>query len=132
MNPASVDIKDMLEADSTLGLEFGTNLFIGREPATTNESITIFDTPGRPPMLTFAQGENYFYSNFQIRVRGVDYEIAWATCLDILKSLHGRAETINDTLYTVITCLSGPAMLEWDDNNRVKFVINFESQRREA
>ena len=29
MNPTSVDIKDMLEDDSTLGLVFGTNLFIG-------------------------------------------------------------------------------------------------------
>lgn len=136
MNIPSVDIKDILEGESILGLVFGINLFIGREPEKPNECITIFDYSGRPPQQTLGtniDAENYFYDSFQIRIRGIDYEKTWAIIQDILISLHGRAnETWNGTLYTSIICTSGPAMLEWDDNNRVKFIINFETQRRES
>ncbi|KKL64285.1 hypothetical protein LCGC14_2166530, partial [marine sediment metagenome] len=45
--------------------------------------------------------------------------------------LHGKAgETWNATLYTVIYCSSGPALLDWDENNRPRFIINFNLQRR--
>ena len=133
MNITSIDIKDILEADSTLGLVFAENLFVGREPSKPNETITIFDTGGRPPMITLTKGENYFYDSFQIRVRGTDYEETFNIINDILLSLHGRAqETINGTLYSAIICTSGPALLEWDDNGRVKFIANFETQRRET
>lgn len=135
MNITSIDIKDMLEADQTLGLSFGENLFIGREPSSPNESIVIFDTPSRPPQQTLGtklDAENYYFESIQIRARGVNYEDTWKTIQDIMTSLHSRANEVwNDTLYTIIICSSGPAMLDWDDNNRVRFIINFEIQRRE-
>lgn len=46
MNAPSVDIKDMLEAESSLGLTFTSDLFVGHEPNTPDETVTIFDTPG--------------------------------------------------------------------------------------
>lgn len=131
MNPTSVDIKDMLEADSSLGLVLNTDLFIGMEPTKPNDCVTIFDTLGRPPQLTMAKGENYFYPSVQIRVRGKSYLTAWALAKDIKTSLHARGpETWNGTLYTLLQCISGPAMLDWDENQRVRFVINFNIQRR--
>jgi len=50
---------------------------------------------------------------------------------EIMISLHGRAqETWNGTLYSVIEHISGPGLLDWDGNNRVRLVINFNLQRR--
>lgn len=130
MNVVSEDIKDMLVADS-LGLTFADNLFIGREPTVPKNCVTIFDTPGFPPQLTLKQGEDYFYPSIQIRVRNTDYRTGWNLIKDIMTSLHGRAnETWNETLYTVIYCSSGPALLDWDENNRARFIVNFNLQRR--
>ena len=133
MNAPSQDIKDMLEAESSLGLTYATNLFIGKEPVEPAESVTIFDTHGRPPQLTLGgQSESdYYYPAIQIRVRSNDYFTGWNLIHDIMVSLHGRAnETWNGTLYTVIACSSGPALLDWDDNGLVRFITNFNLQRR--
>jgi len=139
MNAPSVDIKDMLVAKSSLGLVFdpkdsNRNLFIGREPSTKvapDDCVTVFDTPGGPPQLTLAGNENYYYPSVQIRVRNNDYLTGWNLLYDIMVALHGRAqETWNGTLYSVIQAAGGPAFLDWDANNRARFIINFNMQRR--
>ena len=131
MNATSVDIKDMLEAESGLNLVFGANLFVGREPSTPSDCVTIFDTLGMPPQLTFDASERYEKPSIQIRVRSISYTEGWEMIQNIQCALHGRAqESWNGTLYSVIYCSSGPAMLDWDDNGRVRFVINFNVQRR--
>ncbi len=138
MNSTSEDIKDMLVADAALGLIFNpaleNNLFIGAEPTIPKNCVTIFDTPSGPPQLTLGgkkANENYFYPSTQIRVRNTSYLTGWALIENIRTSLHGRAqETWNGTLYSVIYCSSGPAMLDWDENNRVRFIVNFNIQRR--
>jgi len=132
MNPPSEDVKDMLEAESSLGLTFATDLFIGKEPAAPKNCVTIFDTPGFPPQLTLDPGGEYYYPSVQIRVRNTSYSIGWNLIHDIMVSLHGRGhETWNGTLYTVIYCSSGPALLDWDENSRARFIVNFNLQRRE-
>ena len=132
MNAPAEDIKDMLAAVSALGLTFNTNLFVGREPSKPDNTVTIFDTPGFPPQVTLGIGDDdYYYPSVQIRVRNLDYNTGWALIQSIETSLHGRAqETWNGTLYSVILCSSGPAMLDWVENNRVRFIINFNMQRR--
>lgn len=131
MNPASVDIKDLVEADSGLGLTFATDLFIGREPAAPDNCVTIFDTPGGSPMQTFKQGEDYYYPSIQIRVRNTNYLTGWDLINDIKVLLHNRAqETVNGTLYSVIICTQEPALLDWDENDRARFVTSFDLQRR--
>jgi len=131
MNPFSEDIKDMLEAESSLGLTFATNLFIGREPTEPNDCTTIYDTTSMAPSSTLSQGEEYYNDAAQIRVRNTDYLTGWALINDIMDSLHGRAqETWSVTLYMDIMSASGPAMLQWDDNNRVIFIANLQCKRR--
>ena len=132
MNATSVDIASMLVAESELGLEIGSNLFVGKEPTRPDSCVTILDTYGYPPQLTMAgQGEEYFYPSVQIRIRNKDYRTADDLSMKIVRSLHGRAQqTWNDTLYTVIYCSSGPAFLNWDDNGLCRFVVNFNIQRR--
>lgn len=131
MQAPSVDIKNMLVATSALGLTFTTNLFIGKEPSIPKSCVTIFDTIGFPPYLGLAGEVGYEYPSIQIRVRNIDYQIGWNLINDIKDALHGRnQETWNDTLYSVINCSSGPALLDWDDNGNPRFVINFNAQRR--
>lgn len=131
MNPTSQDIKDMLTADTDLSLTFATNLFIGREPVNPDNCVTIFDTPGFPPEMTLDGNSGYEYPSIQIRVRNKTYQAGWAKAQAIKDSLHGRNhETKNATLYTVISCSSGPAFLGWDSEERAKFIINFNVQRR--
>lgn len=135
MNVVSDDIKDMLVADSALGLDFDAhgntgNLYIGKEPSTPKNTVTIFDTAGYPPQLTMDVAV-YEYPSFQIRIRNKNYIVGMGLAQDIVKSLHGRAqETWNGTLYSVIYCSSGPALMDWDDNGNARIVINFNLQRR--
>lgn len=134
MNAPSVDIVSMLEAESALALTFGTDLFIGLEPSAKGASdncVTVFDTPGGPPQLTLAGDENYYYPSVQIRVRNNDYLTGWNLLYDIMVALHGRAqETCGTTLYSVIQAAGDPAFLDWDANNRARFICNFNIQRR--
>lgn len=131
MNPSSEDIKDMLTEDVSLGLTFGTNLYISMEPALPDDCVTLFDTGGMPPQLTLAKGEDYFYPALQIRVRNKSFMTGWLLAENIRESLHGRAqETWNGTLYSLVQCSSGPVLLDYDENRRARIVINFLIQRR--
>ncbi len=131
MQSVSSDIKDMLEAESALGLTFATNLFVGKEPNAPDDTVTIFDTGGFPDQLTFNKEERYEYPSVQIRVRNNNYQVGWSLINDIKTSLHGRGqETWNGTLYSVIYTPGGIALLDWDDSERVRFIINFNLQRR--
>jgi hypothetical protein len=133
MNRPSWDIKDMLEAESSIGLIFGKggNLFLNAEPTTPDNCVAIFDGYGSPPQLTMNPEERYEYPSVQIRIRNKKQDDAWVIIEGIMVALHGRNhETWNGTLYTVIKAASSPALLDWDDNGRCRFVINFNLQRR--
>ena len=130
MKASSIDISDMLKAESALNLIFATNLFVGKEPASPSDCVTIFDTSGQPPQLNLTD-QGMEYPSVQIRVRNIDYQTGW-NMVDAIKSLlHGRAqETWNGTLYSVIYCASGPVFLDYDDNSRARFIVNFNILRR--
>jgi hypothetical protein len=130
MNPVSIDIKDMLEADRTLGLDYEKNLWVSQEPDYPDNTVTIYDMSGRAPDLTMDNAP-YHRPSFQVRVRNNDYEEGMELALNIMTSLHGRAlETWNDTTYTVITAMGEPAPLVRDGNYRVLIITNFNVQRR--
>jgi len=131
MNTTANDIKSILVADTALGLVHGTNLFVNREPASPDNCVTIFDTYGAPARLTL-DGKSYEYPSIQIRVRNNKQSEATRIINAIYSSLHGRAhETWNGAIYESIACSgSGPFLLDWDDNDRCRFVINFNVQRK--
>lgn len=125
----SKDVSDILEEESALGLIFSTNLFVGKEPARPDFCVTIFDTYGLPPQLNL-QTQGYEYPTIQIRVRSNVYLDGWNMIEAIKALLHGREqEVINTVLYTCFYCASGPALLDWDENNRARFICNFNLQR---
>src|SRR4030042_3022027 len=130
MNTPAVDITDILESISSLGLVVGTNLFVGREPSKPDDCVTLYDYGGRPPQLTFNKTEKYEYPSVQVRVRDSDYRSGWAMAQDIADSLHGLSNEVwNGTLYTVIYVSSGPAFMTWDGNSCAIFVVNLSVQR---
>lgn len=130
MNAPSYDLKDILVADTTLGLVYASNLFLNREPLNPDNTVTIFDTYGSPPRLSL-DGSSYEYPSVQIRVRNKKQSEATRISFAIYASLHGRAHTTwNGTIYEVIYCSGGPALLDWDDNDRCRFIINFNIQRK--
>lgn len=132
MNPVSVDIKDMLLDEEDLGLVFGGNLHIGREPARPDNCLTIYDAPGGGVDLTSrGDRERYYRHEIQVRVRNASYMGAWTLVNAVVDRLHARAgETWNSVFYSLIRASSAPFVLEWDENNRVIFVANFNVQRR--
>jgi hypothetical protein len=132
MNSAAVDVADMLVADTTIGLTIATNLFVGKEPTKPDNVVTIYDSYGYPPQLTFdPQNERYEYPTIQVRVRNRDYRTGYNLAHKILDSLHGRAQqSCNGTLYTVIYSTSGVALMDWEDTGLCRFLVNFNLQRR--
>ena len=131
MNPVSIDIAAMLAAESSMGLVFGTDIFIGKEPTTPDNCVTIYDTPSFPPDLTLNKEERYYYSSCQIRIRNNSYATGMTLARDIMTLLHGRAnETWNGTVYTVIHAAGEPSLLATDGNNRALISFNINSQRR--
>lgn len=131
MNPPSEDVKDMLEAESGLSLTFATNLFIGSEPPEPDDCVTIFDTPGSPPELTFTKGENYFYPAIQVRVRNKSYQDGYSLLKNIQASLHARGHEVwNSTTYELLKNSQEINFLTWDDQRRAIFVATFDIQRQ--
>jgi hypothetical protein len=134
MNPSSVDVRHILEdyGDSSgMNVSFKDNLFIGREPAAPINCVTIYDTPGMPPWIGLGGETGYEYPSIQIRIRNTKYLAGWTLAEEIKTALHGlNQQTWNGTLYSVITCVNGPALLEWDDNGNSIIFMNFNLQRR--
>jgi hypothetical protein len=131
MNAPSLDIKDMLEAVSEFNSDGKFFIGVGTEPAKPSNTITIYDSGAYAPMLTYNKDEKYEYPSIQIRVRSVEYESGWAIIDHIKQLLHGRGnEMWNGALYTLVYCSSGAFQLDIDNNQRIRFVINFNLQRR--
>jgi len=136
MNPTSVDIKYILESiqEDSSNSSGGLDLYpisISRESFTNVNSITIFDTVSAPDQLTSNKEEKYEYSSVQIRIRSTSYMEAWSIAELIKDILHGRAnESWNGVYYALIQCMNGPFLLDYDDKQRCRIVLNFNIQRR--
>jgi len=123
----------MLESESSLGLLFATNLFVGKEENSPDDCVTIFDTYGRSPLLELEGNSGYEYRAVQIRVRNNSYVAGWNLMQQIYDLLHGKNHEVwNNSEYQIIYVSSGPALLDWDENDRVRFVLNLEIQRKEV
>ena len=148
MNAPSIDVKDILAyvepwsssmasssgdtgPENEFGLTFGVNLFVGREPAMPNETVTVFDAVGWPPSITLEKGNRYETPVVQVRVRSLSYVTGWNLLDKIVERLHNLIQEVwNDTLYTYMRCSRAPMILDWDDNSRVRLIASFEMQRR--
>lgn len=129
MNAPSIDIRTLLEQESILTIP----VHIGSEPAEPNNVITIYDTAGFRPMLTLDRNETFEFPSVQIRVRNVSYLSCLEVCATIKQILHGRGQEIVDgAFYALIRCNHEPEPLGFDTKQRMRFVMNFEIQRKES
>jgi len=132
MNSPSEAVKTLL-TQADLGLTFATNLFIGREPATPDNCVTIFDTPGGPPTVFYNNLLKVSYPSIQIRIRNSSYSAGWELAKKIKDLLHNQGNIrINNDDYLLIKCTQEPALLDWDESNRARFVVSFDLIRGEV
>ena len=134
MNPAGKDIASILEDQSSLGLTLATDLFYGRliDGDGFDNIVAVVDNPGDAPQLTLQKDTSgYKYSSVSIYVRNVDYDDGYAVIDSIVDYLHGLSGIVESgTLYTLVRAMADPQVLEYDENDRVVFMVNFEVQRR--
>jgi hypothetical protein len=128
MNPASVDLKDMIVA-AGLGV-FGTTLYIGAMPDTPDLCIALFDVSGMSPEL------NYEWLNpaVQLQVRGSagGYIVGWTKINDIAALLHGKQETRNGMIYKLIRQEGDIGHVTTDELRRPVWSTRFQIQRTSA
>lgn len=130
MNAVAIDIKDMIAAESSLGLTGGTNLFMSSAPESPDNLVAVYDISGPTPDLSL-DNRNYFRDGVQIMVRDNSYIEAMTKAWAIITFLQGRAgETWNSVYYALIRTIMTPELLEWDSNNRAKIIFSIEAQRR--
>jgi len=129
MSTPAQDIRLILEGASSLGLSFGTDLFVGLMPDSPDECVSIIDTPGTEPGVG-----PYYYSSVQVLVRGGvgEYDSAAALGRDIAAVLHeytGKPDS-STLYYAGIWQLSEPFFIGVDEKNRPLFSTNYRIQRR--
>ena len=127
MTIPSVLIKDTLVADGYLFTPGGPyHLWIGKEPASPDKAITIYDGPGLAPNPRWLLD----YPSVQIRVRGGqnDYPDAAAKAVEIRNRLLGREsynayDGLGDRIVS-ITAIGDISSVGWDDSQRPLFTFN--------
>lgn len=140
MKSLSEDVKDLMVAAS-LGIEAGITtwgIYIGLEPDTPDNCITIYDSGGRPPGYYFNKDlPETQYPGFQVRVRGLDYAAVYAKISAIKDMLNkkGAFTTTGDdaTKYGRIFQTSAIISLGRQKKKlRHVLVVNFETMREDA
>lgn len=136
VNSVVEDIANLLLAESSLDLTLGTTLHLYREPAMPDNTVTIFEAPGMAPVGLLGSNtdtKHYERPSIQIRIRNREPQVGFELAYTILEILQATAqETWGRYLYSVISATSNPTMLDWDVNNRVRIVLNFNIQRRKS
>lgn len=130
MNPASVDVKDVLVAAGvgTFAATSGWAIYIGKAPDKPNTTITLYDYGGSPPAPNMLIDE----PALQVRVRGNPggYPAAYSKIIEVRDTLHGFVrQTVNGTHYLAIFAAQDPNLLQYDESNRPIFTLNFEITR---
>lgn len=129
MNSPSVDIIDYLESLSvgTVAATSGWSLNASKEPSEPDTTITIYDTPNAPS----DPDNDLFNAACQIRLRGHAFETVYNKAEEVRDALiDNTGLTIGGTLYVGFWVTNGPETLEYDDNDRVILIMNFNILRQ--
>lgn len=130
MNAPSVDIKDILDQDSSQNIgTFATDIFVSAMPDTPNACVCIYDTG------PWKKGETNFtlwHPTIQILVRGAvgGYVAAYNKAADVVSVLHTITNEIwGSTKYHGIWCNGDILSLGYDEEKRPLLSINFHIMR---
>ena len=132
MNPVSEDIKDILEAQSSPALTFGTDLFVSRLPDEPDEAVALVDTGSTGESLLTVDGTEVEARTFQVLVRGGrnDYGGAAYLAESVRSALQGLSNfVVNGTTYLGVFVVGDLMSLGYDDSDRPTLSINFRTIR---
>lgn len=129
MSSSADDIRILLEAESSLGLALGTDLFVGVMPDAPDACVSVLDTPGYS-----ADPNNYQHAGLQILVRAAlgGYLSAYSLAENIWDTIHeyyGQPAS-GSYYYTLIWGEGQPFFIGVDEQSRPMFSMNFRLQRR--
>jgi hypothetical protein len=100
---------------------FGTDLFIGYEPQTPKNVVTLYPTGGRSPSPDMDKE----YPTIQVRVRNETYPDGWSKAVEIYHLLHTQ-EQVLETLRGRCFALQGsPMFIGHGENGEFIFTQNF-------
>lgn len=133
-NPVSIDIKNLL-ATNGIGEFAGSDawaIYIGREPQSPDDVVTIYDTGGIPFDNICEKLLDKFA--FQIRVRGNSYLEVSQKILEISAFLNLTKNLLvtndgGETLYQLIAVSTNPESIGYDENERNIWTANFNGMR---
>lgn len=101
---------------------------IGREPATPDTTITIYDTGGPGPLLF---DEQYRRPTIQVRVRGTSYPATRDKLDEVAAILNGVINETVGAFHVIGVWMTSDVMdIGRDDNNRIRLTANFEMHRQ--
>lgn len=130
MNPPSVDVKDLLNGDSSLGLTFGVDLFVSEIPETTGLAVGLFDYGGMSPEVNYT----YERPNVQVVIRGAKSPGAYVEAHKKAQAVRDfliaqRQPILNGARYIGIWALSDVSFIGYDENHRPQVTVNFRLHR---
>lgn len=133
MRPFSVDLRDLLVAAGigVFAAQSGWAIGIGKELASPDTFVTIYDTGGPAPMPHFSEE----YPTAQIRVRGAvnGYEAAYDKARAARAAVKGQGPLLlGGTHYAGLWIVTEPGLIGYDDSNRPLFTFNVRAVRGEA
>jgi hypothetical protein len=133
MNAVSEQIRGLIEDDSSLGLVFNTNLFIGKKiDVAESPIVVIYDTAGVKPTTDLAQMAEYRYDSAQILVNASTYTSAQKKAEELFQFLRNQIHVLDPEdsgVELTIQINQSPFLLEYDERNRVSFIFNINIER---
>jgi hypothetical protein len=111
---------------------FKTDIFVGKEPDSPDDCITLYDTGGIPDDCLDRTSRGAEQPNFQVRVRSNNYLIGHAIMNIVRTTLEKKKNTVTDSGGTVsidtwLTTL--PNNIQRDTKNRAILTANFSAIR---
>lgn len=133
------DVKTMLDEAGITGGGTGWVCKLGTMPATPDQVVALFESPGRPHEATpgtSPQSDRLTYPNLQVRVRGAehDYESTRAKLQEVDEFLHAKVSvtpTGSAATFLHILALGSALPLGDDENGRPGVSQNFHTARQE-
>jgi len=101
----------------------GTDLFLGFQPDSPDDCITIYDTA--PPVLTESQGLQVDNMTCQVLVRNVDYLQARDTIADIHHKIVGYDGVMGNFDVTAVFIEQAPASIGLDEKGRAEWSAHY-------
>lgn len=111
-----------------IGTAFGTGVFVGREPLSPVECVTVYDTGGGVGPLVDMR-----VPTVQVRIRSADYNTGWQRANAAHETLTAPAGVTGQPDIAVAwwTATSDVAYIGRDDQDRVLFTANYTFTRSE-